>query len=120
MKFGTYNIISYDGLTPVWKHDCEACTFIGTMTHILEGTEHDIYLCLSKNDVLLDSSLIVRDSDNPPDYHSRPLGMCDMDDYIIKHREHAMCTAIHYLHSMKILETKLSFNNKNWEDYING
>lgn len=29
--------------TPTYTHDCDACLFLGTMTH--KGSAHDLYFC---------------------------------------------------------------------------
>ena len=45
---------------PIFKHDCNKCTFIRTDTY--DKKLSDFYLC--------DNSLIVRHSDTPSDYGS--------------------------------------------------
>jgi late competence protein required for DNA uptake (superfamily II DNA/RNA helicase) len=52
-------------MKPQWKHDCTACTYIGSM-HMHNHTA-DWYVC--------SGSVIARRSDDGPDYWSMPTDM---------------------------------------------
>ena len=52
-------------MKPQWKHDCERCTYLGSM-HMSNHTS-DWYVCTS--------SVIARKGDDGPDYWSMPKDM---------------------------------------------
>jgi hypothetical protein len=57
--------IKFNG--PIYKHDCESCRYIGTYVgpHPGDDRPHDWYIC--------GDSILARDGDDGPDYHSWPL-----------------------------------------------
>lgn len=59
-------------MKPQWKHDCTACTYIGSM-HMHNHTS-DWYVC--------SDSVIARRSDDGPDYWSMPTDMVTDDRYL--------------------------------------
>ena len=59
-------------MKPQWKHDCPACTYIGSM-HMHNHTS-DWYVC--------SDSVIARRSDEGPDYWSMPTDMVTDDRYL--------------------------------------
>ena len=59
-------------MKPQWKHDCTACTYIGSM-HMHNHTS-DWYVC--------SDSVIARRSDDGPDYWSMPKDMVADDRYL--------------------------------------
>ena len=52
-----------------WQHDCDDCQLIGTITHL--GMPVDVWL--HSAEVEPESTLILRDGDEGPDYRSFPL-----------------------------------------------
>lgn len=58
-------------LSPVFKHDCEACRFVATMVEETPGGLQisDVYLCGDEGD----ESLICRTADDGPEYRSMAL-----------------------------------------------
>ena len=59
-------------MKPQWKHDCTACTYIGSM-HMHNHTE-DWYVC--------SGSVIARKGDEGSDYWSMPKDMVTDDRYL--------------------------------------
>ena len=64
-------------MKPKWKHDCTACTYIGSM-HMHNHTA-DWYVC--------SGSVIARRSDEGSDYWSMPTDMVTDDRYLITSRD---------------------------------
>lgn len=64
-------------MKPTHQHDCKRCIFVGTLDIEATGEDGaltnligDAYLCPSKT---MESTILVRYSDDPPDYSSMAL-----------------------------------------------
>ena len=53
-----------------WQHDCDECELIGTFQHL--GMPYDVWIHEHKP-VEADATLIIRYSDEGPEYHSLPM-----------------------------------------------
>lgn len=61
-------------MKPIYKHDCDACQFLGST--VVEGEAYDLYYCAHE------PTIIARWSDEGADYSS---GLCFGESSLVRH-----------------------------------
>lgn len=65
---------NHEGNTPIYKHDCDGCSFLGRHTSETDGKMHvvDMYLCEPhyREDNGLSSTILARYGNEPHEYSS--------------------------------------------------